>query len=173
MISAAPMKTSIFAGDITEAPADAVCTSTNPRLSLAMGTGGAVRERGGLSILREREAIVAAAAPLPPGSVHVTSAGTLPFRKVIHCVASDRGHNSSAAIVRACVVNALAAADDHGIARLAMPVFASGHAHFRFKEALAVMREALRSASSDVAEVVVVVEADRMEEAKRALKVST
>ena len=161
------MKTTIFAGDITEAPADAICTSTNPRLSLAMGTGGAVRERGGLSILRECEAIVAASPPLRAGSVHVTSAGTLPYRKVIHCVASDASHNSSASIIRTCVLNALAAADGAGIARLAMPVFATGHAHFRFREALAAMGETLRSASTDVAEVIVVVEeADRVEEAR-------
>jgi O-acetyl-ADP-ribose deacetylase (regulator of RNase III) len=162
------VKVSVFAGDITEAPADAICTSTNPRLSLAMGTGGAVRERGGLSILRECEAIVAASPPLRAGSVHVTSAGTLPYRKVIHCVASDPSHNSSASIIRASVLNALAAADGEGIARLAMPVFATGHAHFRFREALAVMGEALRSASTDVAAVIVVVdEADRVEEAER------
>ncbi len=164
------MNITIFSGDITQAPADAICTSTNPRLSLAMGTGGAVRERGGLSILRECEAIVASRPPLSAGSVHLTSAGTLPYRRVIHCVASDRSHNSSASIIRACILNALAAADDEGIARLAMPVFATGHAHFRYREALAVMGETLRSASTNVAEVIVVVdEADRVEEAERTI----
>lgn len=165
------MKISVFAGDIADAPADAICTSTNPRLSLAMGTGGAVRERGGLSILRECEAIVAASAqPLRAGSVHLTAAGSLPYRRVIHCVASDANHNSSASVIRACVSNALAAADGAGIARLAMPVFATGHAHFRYREALAAMAEALRSASTGVAEVVIVVdEADRVEEARRVI----
>src|SRR5207244_3998577 len=91
------MKTTIVAGDITDAPADAICTSTNPRLSLVMGTGGAVRERGGFAVLRECEAIVAASSPLRPGTAHVTSAGALPYEKVIHCVASDAQHNSSAA----------------------------------------------------------------------------
>jgi O-acetyl-ADP-ribose deacetylase (regulator of RNase III) len=123
-----------------------------------------VREQGGLSILRECEAIVAASAPLPAGSVHVTSAGTLPYKKIIHCVASDRNHDSSPAIIRACVTGALAAAEREGIVRLAMPVFATGHAHFRFRESLAAMREALRSASTNVAEVIVVVdEEDRAE----------
>ena len=165
------MKISIFAGDIADAAADAICTSTNPRLSLAMGTGGAVRERGGLSILRECEAIVAASAqPLRAGSVHLTAAGALPYKRVIHCVASDANHNSSASIIRACVTNALAAADGVGIARLAMPVFATGHAHFRYREALISMGAALRSASTSVAVVVVVVdEADRVEEARRAI----
>jgi len=35
------MRISIFAGDICDVPAEALCTSTNPRLSLAMGTGAA------------------------------------------------------------------------------------------------------------------------------------
>ena len=39
-LTTALMKTTIFTGDITDAPADAICTSTNPRLSLVMGTGG-------------------------------------------------------------------------------------------------------------------------------------
>ena len=163
------MKVTIFTGDITEAAADAICTSTNPRLSLMMGTGGAVRERGGFTVLRECEAIVAAAGrPLRAGSVHVTSAGELPFRVVLHCVASGEAHRSSAAIVRACTANALAVAAERGIARLAMPVFATGHAHVRYREALAAMAEALRSAPSTIGEVIVVVdEADRAEEAER------
>jgi O-acetyl-ADP-ribose deacetylase (regulator of RNase III) len=56
------MRISIFAGDICDVQAEALCTSTNPRLSLAMGTGGSIRGRGGYEILRECEAIVAAAA---------------------------------------------------------------------------------------------------------------
>jgi O-acetyl-ADP-ribose deacetylase (regulator of RNase III) len=161
---------SIFTGDITDAPADAICTSTNPRLSLMMGTGGAVRERGGFGVLRECEAIVAGSPPLRAGSVHVTSAGSLPYKAVIHCVASDAHHASSAAVVRACVTNALAAAERVGCSRVAMPVFATGHAHVRFRDALAAMGEALRSASTTVSEVIVVVaEADRVEEAATAL----
>ena len=70
------MKITIFEGDITEAPAEAVCTSTNPRLSLMMGTGSSVRERGGFTVLRACEEIVAASGShaLPVGSVHVTTA---------------------------------------------------------------------------------------------------
>jgi len=49
-------------------------------------------------------------------------------------------------------------------------VFATGHAHVRFREALAAMGEALRSASTTVSEVIVVVaETDRAEEAATAL----
>jgi len=45
------MRISLFSGDLCDVEAEALCTSTNPRLSLAMGTGGSVRSRGGYEIL--------------------------------------------------------------------------------------------------------------------------
>ncbi len=119
------MKISLFMGDLADAPAEALCTSTNPRLSLMMGTGGSVRDRGGFEVLRECEAIVGDKT-LAPGSVVTTSAGRLPHKAIFHCVASDANHRSSAEIIRACVVNVLAAADERGCKSVAMPVFATG-----------------------------------------------
>ncbi len=136
------MKISLFVGDLCDAPAAALCTSTNPRLSLAMGTGGAVRGRGGYSILRECEAI-AGHGLLPAGSAHVTSAGDLSATVIIHCVASDAHHQSSPDIVRACVRNALVRAHEAGCTTIALPVFASGHAGFRFDHSLRLIVEEL------------------------------
>jgi len=153
------LKITVFHGDITEAPAEAICTSTNARLTLMMGTGGAVRERGGFEVLRGCEDVVARSgrAQLPCGSVHVTTAGRLPYRAVIHCVASDPStHVSSDSVIRACVRNALARADELGVRVLAMPVFATGHARFRLDRAVGVMREALESAVTNVEHVVLV-----------------
>lgn len=135
-----------------------------------MGTGGSVRDRGGFEILRECEAILGGKT-LPPGSVVTTSAGRLPHKAIFHCVASDAQHRSSAEIIRACVVNALAAADKIGCASVAMPVFATGHAHVRFIDALTAMRDALASAQTNVERVVVaVLDADGQEDAERLLR---
>ena len=165
------MRVSIFVGDIALAPADAVCTSTNPRLSLVMGTGASIRERGGHEILRECEKIVERDGPhLPPGSVHVTAAGSLPHKIVIHCVASDTSHRSSEEIVRACVTNALAAADSARCRTVAMPVFGAGHAHMKFERSLAVIAETARHAKTSVEEVVIVIlDRDRVEDARAIL----
>ena len=157
------MKISIFAGDISDAPAEALCTSTNPRLSLVMGTGASVRGRGGFEILRACEAIVEAESlrtgvrGLPPGSVHTTTAGQLPAKIVIHCVASDASHRSSAAIIRQCVANALTAAATAECTSIAMPLFGTGHAHFKAEQALTVMAEALRDAAAGAGHVMVVI----------------
>lgn len=150
------MKVSLFRGDICDAPAEALCTSTNPRLSLMMGTGGAVRERGGFSILRACEALTARG-PLPPGSAHPTHPGTLPAKLIIHCVASDLAHHSSPEVIRSCVKNALRCAEDAGCRTIAMPLFATGHARFKFERAMEIITEELRSAQSSVEEAFIVV----------------
>lgn len=155
------LKISVFHGDITEVPADAICTSTNTRLTLMMGTGGAVRERGGFEVLRACEDLLARSgrSQLPPGSAHATTAGKLPYKAAIHCVASDPNtHISSEAIIAACVRNALARADEIGCAKLVMPVFATGHARFSFPKAVRAIAAALRGAQTSVSEVVLAVE---------------
>ena len=160
---------SIFEGDLTDAAADAVCTSTNPRLSLMMGTGGAVRERGGFEVLRACEEIVRGK-PLPPGSAHVTTAGALPFKIAIHCVAGTETHLTSAEIIRACARSALLRAAENGCASVAMPVFGSGHGRFKFDQALGAMLEAIRNAPPSIARVVIAVnEPERAETARRIL----
>jgi O-acetyl-ADP-ribose deacetylase (regulator of RNase III) len=160
---------SVFEGDITDAPGDAICTSTNPRLSLMMGTGGAVRERGGFEVLRACEQIVRGK-PLTPGSVHATTAGALPFKIAIHCVASNEVHMTSNTIIQACVRNALACAAEHECASVVMPVFGTGHARFKFDQALETMIEALRGAPATVAHVRIAInDPARAESARRAL----
>lgn len=153
------MRVSIIIGDIADAPADALCTSTNPRLSLAMGTGAAVVERGGLQVKRECEAQLESAGrnAMPVGSVHATTAGQLPARVVLHCVASDAAHKSSAAVIAACVENALSLASRGGCRSIAMPVFATGHAHFPFDRAVEAMATALAHASVVIDDVMIVV----------------
>src|SRR6266536_6205099 len=135
------MRITIFAGDIVDAPAEALCSSTNPRLSLMMGTGAAIRARGGDEILRACEALTAASGGtlLLAGSVYPTTAGRLSCKRVIHCVGSDSAHRSSEEIVKLCVRNALACADAQNCRTIAMPVFASGHARIKFERALVAM----------------------------------
>jgi O-acetyl-ADP-ribose deacetylase (regulator of RNase III) len=118
-------------------------------LSLQAGTGGAVRLRGGWAIqqacdrLVEAERLRSGRRFLPLGSVHLTTAGELPFRALLHCVAVDDFHASSAETIRACVTGALAVAEREGFDTLAMPVFATGNGRFPFASALVAMRHAL------------------------------
>jgi O-acetyl-ADP-ribose deacetylase len=170
------MKISVFAGDICDVSAEALCTSTNPRLSLAMGTGGSVRGRGGYDILRECEAIVDAewrrsGRTLPAGSAHRSGAGELPVKMIIHCVASDAGHRSSAGIIRDCVKNALALADAAGCESIALPVFGTGHARFKFDDAVRVMAETLRDQATAVRRAFIVIfDEERADDVMRVIR---
>jgi len=154
------LKISVFHGDIADAPAEVVCTSTNARLTLMMGTGAALRERGGFEVLRACEVALAASGrtQFPAGAAVVTTAGRLPFKAAIHCVASDAStHLSSEAIIAACVRNALARADEIGCASLAMPVFATGHARFSFAKAVRAIVNTLTTAPTNVGSVILAV----------------
>jgi O-acetyl-ADP-ribose deacetylase (regulator of RNase III) len=170
------MRVSVFVGDLADAEADALCTSTNPRLTLVMGTGAAVRARGGFAVLRACEASVAQELErtgkhgLPDGSAHVTTAGELPHRRIIHCVASNAEHRSSPEIVAACVRNALAAAAAEGCRSIAIPVFGTGHARVRFDVAVRTIAETLRASTFDGAIVMVTNDDERAEEARAILE---
>lgn len=135
------MRFSIFVGDIADAPADALCTSTNPRLTLMMGTGASVRRRGGPAVMRACEALLVGRKSLPPGTAHPTTAGALPNKVVIHCIASDAAHRSSEAIVRSCVASALACAHALGCSSVAMPILGTGHARLSFTTAAKAMAQ--------------------------------
>jgi len=164
------MKLSIFVGDIADAPADALCTSTNSRLTLMMGTGASIRARGGVAVARACEAL----APLPPGAARATTAGALPCKITIHCVASDANHHSSEAIVRSCVTNALACADDAACATVAMPIFGTGHARFAFAASARAMALTALAVSTRVCEVKFVTNDDeRVEELREILQTVT
>jgi O-acetyl-ADP-ribose deacetylase len=154
----------VFNGDLTDAPAEALCTSTNSRLTLVMGTGAAVRERGGYSILRECEAILArefeqsGRRALPPGSVHRTAAGSLPARMILHCVASDQAHRSSGRIIEACVERAVKEAKSAGCRSLALPLFGTGHARVSVRLCVESIINALRRVAIEGMRVYLVVQ---------------
>jgi O-acetyl-ADP-ribose deacetylase (regulator of RNase III) len=171
-----PLRVTLFEGDVTSAPSEAVCTSTNGRLSMMGGTGGDVLRRGGWSIRRECEAILAkqrektGEEQLPPGTVWTTTAGRLAAQVVIHCVASDGSHRSSRELIRGCVVGAFSAAVMESCRSIAMPVFGTGHAAFNFDEALETMAAVLTQTAEPLDEVLIVIaKPNRVERAKRIL----
>jgi len=157
------VEVSLFVGELADAPADVLCTSTNPKLSLLGGTGAAIIERAGWGVRQEALEIVQRAQAttgrdgLDIGSVHRTSAGRLPHAFLLHCVASGPGHAASAEAIRSCVHGSLAQADQSGSSTVAMPVFGAGHASFPFERAALAIAEALSSASTAVDRVVLVI----------------
>ena len=157
------LEVALFVGEIVDAPAEALCTSTNPRLSLGGGTGKAVLEETGWGLKRRLEAVVEEEArrtgrnELPVGFVCATPAGKPPHRVIVHCVASNRAHRSSPEAVRLCVEGALREAEGAGCTSVALPVFGAGHANLPFDDALETMARALLDAPTTTLDTVLVV----------------
>lgn len=171
-----PMRIVLFEGDVSHAPTEAICTSTNGRLSLSAGSGGDVRSRGGWAIKRECESIVrrreaeTGESELPAGTAWRTTGGDLAAKAVIHCVASDPSHSSSPEVIRDCTSSALAEAAAASCRSIAMPVFATGHAAFRFAAAVEVIAQVLVETAEPIDEVfLAVLTPDRVEQARKIL----
>jgi O-acetyl-ADP-ribose deacetylase (regulator of RNase III) len=165
----------LFVGELVEAPAEVLCTSTNPKLSLLGGTGAAVIESAGWAVRQEALEIVQGAEAatgrqgLEVGTVHRTSAGRLRRAFLLHCVASGPGHAASADAIRSCVRAALGEVARAGLASVALPVLGAGHASFPFEEAVRAIGEELRAAATTVRVVLVVLDPDRVDAVRRIL----
>jgi O-acetyl-ADP-ribose deacetylase (regulator of RNase III) len=167
----------LFVGDMLRVKADAVCTSTNPWLSLQAGTGGAVRLFGGHAVQEACDALLAARKAgtgrgyFDVGTAHRTHAGSLPFKAVLHCVAIDAFHGSSEETIAACVRGAIDLANAEGFTHVAMPVFATGNGRFDFRRAVEAMSRAIAEATSPSVDTVSIVVPDvaRADEARRTL----
>ncbi|MDX1583346.1 MAG: macro domain-containing protein, partial [Thermoanaerobaculia bacterium] len=99
-----------------------------------------------------------------------TTSGNLEAKAVIHCVASDSSHDSSAEIVRSCTSAALKEAVVSSCRSIAIPVFATGHAALRFEEAVDAISEVIAGTSEPIDEVFIAVLApDRVAQARAIL----
>ncbi len=167
---------SLFVGELAEAPAEVLCTSTNPQLSLLGGTGAAIIEAAGWGVREEAAEIVQRAragtghAGLALGTVHRTSAGRLPHPFLLHCVVSGPGHGVSAEAIRSCVRGVLAEAARAGSSSVGLPILGAGHASFPFDHAVRAIAEALSSTATAVPRVLLVIyDRDRLPAVRRLL----
>lgn len=157
------LEVTLFVGDLVDAPVEALCTSTNPRLSLGGGTGRAVMAETGWGLRRELQRIAEEEArrtgddELPVGFTCTTPGGEPPHRLIVHCVASEGEHHSSPRAVRLCVEGALREADRAECTSLALPVFGTGHADLPFHDGVRALAEALRDADPTAVRTVLVV----------------
>lgn len=161
----------VVTGDLRRAAVDAICTSTNPQLALTIVARGATGSSGGWEIQEECSRIIgeeyvrSGKHQLDVGSAHLTTAGTLPFRGVIHCVASDGSRETSADVIASCVRNALRIADEQKWTSVAMPMFGAGQTRLDDRSCADAMAAAFAAASPQFVKHVVVVTQTRMQSA--------
>lgn len=111
-------------GDIArQADIEAVVNAANAELRPGGGVAGALHRAAGPELDRACRPL----APIRPGQAVLTEAFALPNRYVIHCLGPIYGVDEPAEELLAdCYRNALALAEQHGIASVAFPAISSG-----------------------------------------------
>lgn len=112
----------VFKGDITERETDAIINTSNDRLILGSGLGGAIRAKGG-------ETIVAACAqfgPLSLGKAVLTTAGNLKTGYIIHAVLSSFDGAIEAENISKSLYASLSLANKHQFTSIAIPDMSVG-----------------------------------------------
>jgi len=145
------MNVEVVQGDLLDQPVDAIVNAWNRNLIpwwllLPHGVSGAIKKCGGLQPFRE----VAKLGPIPLGQAVLTSAGTLPFKAIIHVAGIDGFWRASEYSIRHSVRNAVTLAEQHGFSSLAFPVIGSGAGSFSEANALELMLDELAGIESDL-----------------------
>src|SRR5215469_9948912 len=102
------MQIRVVEGDLLDQPVEVIVNAWNRNiipwwLLLPQGVSAAIKRRGGTKPFRE----VARHGPIPLGGAVLTSAGRLPFRRIIHVAGIDLLWRSSEFSVRHSVRNAM------------------------------------------------------------------
>lgn len=111
-------------GNIANQPdMDALVNAANAQLMPGSGVPGAIHAAAGPGLADEGRAL----APIRPGQAVITGAHALPNRHVIHCLGPVYGQDEPAVdLLAACYRNALALAEQHGLASIAFPAISTG-----------------------------------------------
>jgi O-acetyl-ADP-ribose deacetylase (regulator of RNase III) len=140
----------IITGDLLDQDVDVLVNAWNRNvlpwwLLLPHGVSGAIKRRAGYAPFRE----LARLGPIPAGGAVITGAGRLPQRAIIHVAGLTLFWTSSEAIVRRCVVSALALAASRGFRSIAFPLIGAGTGGLSPERVLAVMQEEVERSGYD------------------------
>lgn len=147
----------VFRGDITQLPVDAIVNAANSALAQGAGVDGAIRRAAGPEINRATAAI----GGCPTGEARVTEGFQLPAKWVIHTVGPiwSGGQSGEPQLLAACYHASLERAAEKGARRVAFPAISTGIYGFPPAQAAAIAVATVRQflASSDVIDEVVLV----------------
>ena len=115
-------------GDITRIAVDAMANAANAALAGGGGVDGAIHRAGGPAIMRELDAIRAAAGGCATGSAVATGAGSLPAKYVFHTVGPvyRDGRHGEAELLAGCYRKCLELADERAVRTVSFPAISTG-----------------------------------------------
>ena len=123
-------------GDIADQPGvDAVVNAANAELRIGGGVAGAIHRAAGPGLEEECRPL----APIRPGEAVITGAHDLPNDHVIHCLGPVYGRDEpSDELLESCYRQALARAEEAGLASVAFPAISTGAFGYPLDEAARV-----------------------------------
>jgi O-acetyl-ADP-ribose deacetylase (regulator of RNase III) len=144
------MNVSIVDGDLLDQDVDAIVNAWNRNiipwwLLIPQGVSGAIKKRGGLQPFRELGRMGA----IPLGHAVETSAGTLPFKAIIHVAGINMLWRSSERSIRDSVRNAISIAQDRGYASVALPLIGAGSGGGKSSRVQSIIEEELTKCQFD------------------------
>ena len=138
----------VVQGDITaQDDVDAVVNAANAELESGGGVAGAIHEAAGPDLEEESRPL----APIEPGEAVITGGYDLPNPHVIHVLGPVYGSDEPEdELLARCYREALALAEENGVASLAFPAISTGAFGYPVEEAADI---ALQTVSGSAAEL--------------------
>ncbi len=147
----------VVEGDLLDQDVDVIVNAWNRNiipwwLLLPQGVSGAIKRRGGRAPFKE----LGKHGWIPLGGAVLTSAGTLPFKGIIHVAGINMLWRASERSIRDSVKNAMSLANEKGFKSIAFPLIGAGSGGFNQDQAKALMLDDLSKLDSPMTVKVVV-----------------
>lgn len=145
------MKYEIVSGDLLDQPVEAIVNPWNRNtipwwLLLPQGVSGAIKRRGGIEPFKQ----VAKFKRLQLGQAVSSSAGNLPYRRIIHVAGINDLWRASEQSIRQSVINAVKLAEIEGLKSLAIPLIGAGSGSFSAQKSQRLIQETLDSLDASI-----------------------
>jgi len=144
------MQAQFVRGDLLDQKVEVIVNAWNRNLIpwwllLPQGVSGAIKKRGGTQPFKE----LRKAGVLALGGAALTSAGSLPFKAIIHVAGIGHLWTSSEASVRKSVRSALEIAKSQDFKSIAMPLIGAGTGGGSMKQVEEMMEEEVNRSDYD------------------------
>jgi len=113
-------------GNLLEQPVDAIVNAANGNLAHGGGVAGIIARAAGPALQAESDDLVRTHGPFPTGSAVVTTAGSLPFKGVIHAVGPRHGEGDEERGLVQALLASWKCAEERGWTSVAFPAVSSG-----------------------------------------------
>ncbi len=112
----------IIEGNITAVDTEAIVNAANNEFWMGSGVAGAIKAAGGDYI--EKEAV--AKGPVMPGEAVFSTAGSLPYKVIIHAAVMGQDLKTNARLISKSTIASLNIAEELKIKSIAFPAFGTG-----------------------------------------------